>query len=240
MVLAGVMLICLGLHKGKVSAPTLKACICLSSGCLLGAVTKTTKQWRDFLHSVGSPDLWIRAGSSACLFPLYFIIKLSICENFPLKSTSTPYEDKQLWRLVTWQMAEMAYHFLFGYVTQTTQECYESSRLSSLSLLWGEPTKAWIILSRSLCCHTQEMWAARKSLWQLCVLKRPNVRSHVSLYRLLFHSVYSVIVECMQHRISIVLRAILEIRDGQSFCLKGHILLMWFINCSLLFKLPYW
>lgn len=71
----------------------------------------------------------------------------------------------------------MAYHFLFGYVTQTTKECYESSGVSSLNLLWEELTKAWITLPLCLCCHPQEKWARRKSPWQLCVLKRQTARS---------------------------------------------------------------
>ena len=71
----------------------------------------------------------------------------------------------------------MAYHFLFGYVTQTTKECYESSGVSSLNLLWEDPTKARITLSLCLCCHPQEKWARRKSPWQLCVLKRQTARS---------------------------------------------------------------
>lgn len=157
----------------------LQGCICLSSGCLLSLKLKGQSS---FLHSVGSPNSEIRASSSsACFLPLYFIIKLSICENFPLKSTLTPHKDKHLCLWVTWQMAKMPYQFLFGYVTQTTEECYESSGLSSLSLLWGELTKARIILSLALSLSvsavTQEMRAARKSLWQLCVSKRPNVRS---------------------------------------------------------------
>lgn len=71
----------------------------------------------------------------------------------------------------------MAYHFLFEYVTQTTKECYESSGVSSLNLLWEELTKAWITLPLCLCCHPQEKWARRKSPWQLCVLKRQTARS---------------------------------------------------------------
>lgn len=83
MMLAGVMLICLGLHKKKRQrscTPSVRLSIIWLP---LGPVThKKTKQWCSFLLSVGSPDLWIRAISSACLF---LIIKLSICENFPLK-----------------------------------------------------------------------------------------------------------------------------------------------------------
>lgn len=71
----------------------------------------------------------------------------------------------------------MAYHFLFAYVTQTTKECYESSRVSSLNLLWEDLTKAQITLPLCLCCHPQEKWARRKSPWQLCVLKRQTARS---------------------------------------------------------------
>lgn len=102
--------------------------------------------------------------------------------NFPWKTTSSLfYEDdhdgERRQCLATLQMPWMAYHFLFRYVTQTTKECYESSGVSSLNLLWEDLTKARIILSLCLCCHPQEKWVCRKSLWQLRVLKRQTARS---------------------------------------------------------------
>lgn len=63
-----------------------------------GPETKRTKQFSSVLEALISELGQVQV---LVFFPLYFIIKLSICENFPLKSTLTPYEDKQLWRLVT-------------------------------------------------------------------------------------------------------------------------------------------
>lgn len=45
-------------------------------------------------------------------------------------------------------------------------------RVSSLNLLWEDLTKARISLPLRLRCHPEEKWECRKSLWQLCVLKR--------------------------------------------------------------------
>lgn len=78
---------------------------------------------------------------------------------------------------VTLQMPWMAYRFLFRYVTQTTKECYESSGVSSLKLLWADLTKARITLPLCLRCHPQEKWARRKSPWQVCVLKQHTAHS---------------------------------------------------------------
>lgn len=82
----------------------------------------------------------------------------------------------------------IAYHFLFGYVTETTKECYERRGVSSLNFLWGGLTKAWIAPAPFLCCHPLEKRALRKSPWQLCVLKWQAVHSQCHFIGCYFHS----------------------------------------------------
>lgn len=87
--------------------------------------------------------------------------------------------------LVTLQMACMPYHFLFWYVTQTAEECYESSRGLIAQFLY-EKTPQWVesvFLAVSAVTLRKSEGAvnhAGSSMFQSTTT--------VSFYSLLFHS----------------------------------------------------
>lgn len=101
---------------------------------------------------------------------------LCTCQLKAVKSCEFPTKIHFRWAGTVsgiWWRCKWRIIFCVALLPKHQRNVMRAVRVSSLNLLWEDPTKARISLPRCLRCNPQEKWECRKSLWQLWSKRLP-------------------------------------------------------------------